>query len=297
MPARAASPAPAETGRSTTSHAIEYGPPVKLCDLAIDALTESSGLAASRIQPDIFWTHNDSGGQPNLYAFDAGGRLRCTYRVNGANARDWEDMASFTLDGQPWLLIADVGDNRRKRTECQIYLVREPTLPDATAQPDDGTPMTKTVPVERVIRFKFDQGPRDCESVAFDPTSRQILLTTKRWSLTSQVYQLEWAEKRNASAANIQTARSIGRIPVPVATAMDVSPDGRRAVVVCYGNAYEFTRGPNETWMMAFSRKPREIRLPARRQGEALCFGHDGRSLFLTSERQPTPFFRVPPKH
>ena len=66
-------------------------------------------------------------------------------------------------------------------------------------------------------------------------------------------------------------------------------------VVLCYGNAYEFTRQSGETWQVAFARKEREIEMPARRQGETLCFGADGRTLFLTSEKQPTPLFRVAP--
>ena len=33
-----------------------------------DELTESSGLAVSRTQPGVLWSHNDSGDGPNLYA-------------------------------------------------------------------------------------------------------------------------------------------------------------------------------------------------------------------------------------
>ena len=59
-----------------------------------DALRESSGLAVSRRQPGVLWSHNDSGDGPNLYAIDLSGRLLATIPVANAAARDWEDIAS-----------------------------------------------------------------------------------------------------------------------------------------------------------------------------------------------------------
>src|SRR6059058_4342891 len=34
-------------------------------------ITESSGLAASHLHPGIYWTHNDSGDGPYIYAVDS----------------------------------------------------------------------------------------------------------------------------------------------------------------------------------------------------------------------------------
>src|SRR3954470_10281646 len=46
-----------------------YSQPVRLADLEDRAIKESSGIVASRRDPDIFWTHNDSGNSPTIYAF------------------------------------------------------------------------------------------------------------------------------------------------------------------------------------------------------------------------------------
>src|SRR5262245_23653064 len=46
-----------------------------------DQLRESSGLAISRSQPGILWSHNDSGDGPNLYAIDISGKLLAVFRV------------------------------------------------------------------------------------------------------------------------------------------------------------------------------------------------------------------------
>ena len=34
-------------------------------------ITESSGLAASKLHPGVYWTHNDSGDGPYVYAIDS----------------------------------------------------------------------------------------------------------------------------------------------------------------------------------------------------------------------------------
>src|SRR4030095_7791087 len=59
-----------------------------------DELKESSGLAISRTQPGVLWSHNDSGDGPNLSAIDGSGKLLGVFRGTGAMARDWEDIAA-----------------------------------------------------------------------------------------------------------------------------------------------------------------------------------------------------------
>jgi hypothetical protein len=34
--------------------------------------------------------------------------------------------------------------------------------------------------------------------------------------------------------------------------------------------------------------------MPRRRQGESICYGPDGKTLYLTSEQLPTPLWEVP---
>jgi hypothetical protein len=80
------------TGAARKSNA--YGPPVRLASLEDRAINESSGIVASRRNPDLFWTHNDSGDGPTLYALDRKGKSRGRWRVSGAEAVDWEDIAA-----------------------------------------------------------------------------------------------------------------------------------------------------------------------------------------------------------
>src|SRR5690554_2695558 len=73
-------PAPA-TGPSAQIGRIDH-PPIR----------ESSGLVASRRQPGVFWTHNDSGNPPAIYAIDRTGKLLGEWRIGAIN-HDWEDIA------------------------------------------------------------------------------------------------------------------------------------------------------------------------------------------------------------
>ncbi len=264
----------------------DYGAPQELCKLANEKINESSGLAVSRRKKDVFWTHNDSGDKAVIYAFDNKGKDLGTFSVIGAGARDWEDMASFTIGKKHYLLLADIGDNNKQRKTCELYIVPEPSL-------DKKDNQKKTVQVGIKIIFTYPDGAHDCESVAIDPAGKTIYLATKANTDDAQIYSIPLPARTPAAPVK---AKAVARLPVAYATAMDISADGRRAVVLSYGDAMEFTRSDNQTWAQAFAAKPRSIHMPARKQGESICYGLDGKTLYLTSEKTPTPLWVVPVK-
>src|SRR5689334_11793515 len=99
-----------------------YGPPTRIATIKNDAINESSGLVASHTSPGAYWTHNDSGDGPFIYAIDTRGESLGTFRVTGATNRDWEDIASGP-GPQPnrwYLYIGDTGDNDRVRDEVVV---------------------------------------------------------------------------------------------------------------------------------------------------------------------------------
>jgi len=68
--------------------------PIRVTDMGPlpPELRESSGLAASRAHPGLFWSHNDSGDGPMLYAIDTTAALLGVVEVEGARAVDWEAL-------------------------------------------------------------------------------------------------------------------------------------------------------------------------------------------------------------
>lgn len=268
-------------------NAIAYGAPRLLCRLANRRVNESSGMTCSRRNKGVFWTHNDSGDGPRIYAFNAKGEDLGTFVVPGVRPQDCEDMASFTMDGKHYLLIGDAGDNAKRRESYALYIVEEPALPANRVR---ATGRAKLV---HGIFFTFEDGPQDGEGVAIDTTSRTIFVATRTYRLQCDVYALPFPTKDRTDNA---VARRIARLKIRVGNAMDISPDGRRAIVGTYGDAHEFTRRPKETWAEAFARRPRVLKMPRRRKGEAIAYGTDGATLYLTSEGSPCPLWEVPVK-
>src|SRR5215211_1102238 len=113
---------------------LAYGPPVTVTTIKDKSISESSGLVASRTTPGAYWTHNDSGDGPFIYAFDTRGDSLGTFRVSGVQARDWEDIAAGPgpQANRSYLYIGDIGDNDSVRLEVIVYRVAEPSLSPST---------------------------------------------------------------------------------------------------------------------------------------------------------------------
>ena len=261
--------------------AVSYLPPKKLAELDNREIIESSGLAPSRRQADVFWTHNDSGDKPRLFALDIHGQHLGTLKVDVKKAHDWEDIASFEMKGTPYLLIADVGKSRKKDAALKLHLIVEP----------DPYDIPRRIHPVKTVSFRFDGGRPDCESMAFDTLQQKVLLATKSDGFVSRIFELDWPQDQSSKKL---LARLVETIDVPMAVAMDISTESRYAIVLSYGGARLFPRNKSESWRETFSRSGIPVRMPTRRQGESICFGSHDLTLYLTSEKLPTPLFQVP---
>jgi len=221
--------------------------------------------------------------------------------IHKARNRDWEDLASFRLKNIPYLLIADVGDNFLDRKKYYIYLIREPQIKKLHAD------SINTVSWSYRIRFTYEDGYHNCESVAVDTVNRKILLLTKEDPPDVYVLDLSTRSPKSDQVAyrltevNTLPSLSLNKLinnpeygPYQhLTTSMDISSDGLRAVVLTYKNAYLYKRNSGEDWAEVFIRPPYLIPVPDLKQAEAICFGSDGKTLFVTSEKLPTPLLRI----
>lgn len=90
-------------------------------------VNESSGICASRSADGIYYTHNDSGDTARFFKFNRKGEILGVYNVANVNpAVDWEDIASATLSGKPYIFCGDIGDNAGVRKQIFVYRVPEP---------------------------------------------------------------------------------------------------------------------------------------------------------------------------
>lgn len=282
--------------------ALQAQTPAPDPDIALKALitdprlAEISGMAASRQHPGIFWVHNDGDNAAELYAIDARGEHQATLRIAGLRNVDWEDLAAFEWEGKHYLLVADVGDNGGLRRELPLRVIEEPSeLADAR------------VPVAWTVRFRWPDGPRDCESVAVDAREGAVYLVSKK-RVPPELFRVGLLP----TTGRVQIARRVGKLagieqptvddlrrnPVygryrSQITAADISADGSQFAALNYRRVYVWSRDA-AGWGQAVTQPPRVLQFPWIPQAEALTFDRDGQSLWISSERLPAPLLRLP---
>jgi hypothetical protein len=183
------------------------------------AIAESSGLAASRKHPGVYWTHNDSGNGPYVFAIRQDGHFLAEYPVASARNTDWEAIAA---DDQGHLFVADIGNNDLKRDRALVYRLGEP---DPAAAPRGRGPALK---VGQLIRLKYPDKPFDAESF-FVFQGKGYLVSKVLTGRHAGVYRFDLA----AAGADATTLEHVCDLPIrsPVTDAA-ISDDGKRLAVM-----------------------------------------------------------------
>lgn len=272
-----------------------YGSPAKLATIKNPSVTESSGLVASRTLPGAYWTHNDSGDGPFIYAINTRGNSLGVFRVTGANARDWEDI-SIGPGPQPnrtYLYIGDIGDNGEKRDDIVVYRVAEPDLKSAAKGSTKAKPNT-TEPAE-AIRLKYPDGKHDAETLLVHPTTGNLYIVTKVTFANPVVYEAA----APLTPGKTITMKRIGEVHVPsifggALTGGSVSPDGRRVALCDYFQGYELVLPARSTnFDDIWKEKMTGFDLGKRQQGESIAYRLDGNALLATSEGKEFDLIQV----
>lgn len=250
--------------------------------LVPSGIRESSGVAVSRRHPGILWTHNDSGDGPFVYAVDSTGTLIAKYRVVGARAVDWEDIALGPClhPGAPsCLYVGDIGDNDENRSRVILYVFPEPDPTRAHYQRDDA-PLS-TAPAH-ALRVRYIDGPHDAEALALLPDTTVWIITKGRsgpivrYVIPKDSLGLDSIAIQPHDTLAIVPRKMIGRW----VTGAAISPDGKEAAVRTYTEIYFYRHGADGRWRPdgpACWLELREI------QGEGVDFVDDS-TMVLTSE-------------
>ena len=259
-------------------------------------IDEASGLTQSIQHPGLFWTHNDSRNffdpnptEPVLFAIDAQGQLHGELWLEGVKPYDWEAISHFQQHGQNYLLIADIGDNRAKRSRgIRLHAVKEPqVIAGKITQKPAWT-----------LELRYPDGARDAEAMAVDTHDNAIYILSKRDN-SPQLYRAELPNKRNSS----QMLRLLGSIPplnAPINSTetgdwrvlpythqpvdMAFSPDRGEVALLSYAHIYIYARSPQQNWLEALQGTPQIINLPSARQYEGLSYSQDGQTLHVVRE-------------
>lgn len=237
-----------------------------------DALHETSGVATSRSHDGVFWTHNDSGGDPAIFAIDTTGAILARVHLQGATNRDWEDIATGPCEpgsDESCVFIAETGDNNEHHPNVAVYRAPEP----------DPAADTITGPVE-TFRFTYPEGPRDAEGLFVTDAGLHVI--TKGRSGAIELYRLA-PPYRSDATVEIHFVQRLAPPPASHSaqvTAAAVSPAGDEVVVRSYSGLRFYQ-------MDADTLRPRgrdaDIVAPDQMKGEAVDFVAPG-VFILTSE-------------
>lgn len=231
-------------------------------------ITESSGLAASRLHPGVYWTHNDSDDGPYVYGIDsATGKTVAKVTMRGIHPRDVEAI-SLGPDGD--LYVGDIGDNRGGTwPEVWIYRFPEPRrLGDHTV---DATRFT----------VRYQGGPRNAEALMVQPKTGRVYIASKNEDGGGL-----YAGPAELSTRGVNTFRRIA--DVPWVTDGSFSPDGTRLVL----RGYFWATGWR--WVNGAPQKIGSLDVPMQEQGESVTFTRDGKALMYGSEGTGSEVWRAP---
>ncbi|MER5278379.1 WD40 repeat domain-containing protein [Streptomyces sp. NPDC002809] len=253
----AAGPALADDGEADRSFTIED-----------PRITESSGLAASRAHPGIYWTHNDSDDGPYVFAVDSRtGKTVARITMKGVGAPRDVEAISLGPDGN--LYVGDIGDNLNGSwNHVWIYRFPEPKeLRDATV---------------RATQFdvKYADGPRNAEAMMVHPETGRVYIASKNED-GGGLY--EGPAKLTAGGDNV--FRRVGEVPWVTDGAF--SPDGKELVLRSYFSArgYPFAKGRLG--------KDYPVEAPLLGQAESVTYTADGSALMYGSEGEQSDVVRV----
>ncbi len=265
----------AEEGEVCTTYGGAESPVAIVSETLPDV--ESSGLTASRVDPGLFYTHDDADGEPRLYLFREGGEYVGAQTITGAGSVDWEDMGAGpcppSVDAESCLWIADIGDNEEVRTEIALYVV--PESEDAS------------IPAAACPLVYPNGRSRNAEAMLVFPDGTIRIATKDKDG--AKIFRVTDPPCDGGAA---QTLIEEAEVPAAVSvTGGAVNADGTAVVLRNLTDAWLWT-GCVVDW----SAQPVPVDLGEQPQGEAVAFAPDG-ALLSTSEvleGEPLRYWRTP---
>lgn len=232
-------------------------------------ITESSGLAASRAHPGVYWTHNDQD-EPRVFAVDGRtGETVATITLRGVGKP--RDMEAISVGPDGNVYVGDIGDNLDGGWS-HVWIYRFPEPKNLRDQTVDAVQYTVT----------YEDGARDAEALMVHPKTGRVYIASKNED-GGGLY--EGPQKLSPQGENV--FRRIGEVPWVTDGAF--SPDGTRLVLRGYffARAYEWTSagrlGADE-----------RVRGPIQSQSEGVTYSLDGSSLLFSTEGTGTRVVDVP---
>ncbi|MEU8616505.1 WD40 repeat domain-containing protein [Streptomyces sp. NPDC048623] len=231
-------------------------------------ITESSGLAASRAHPGIYWTHNDQDA-PLIYGVDSRtGETVATLTMKGVGTP--RDMEAISVGPDGDIYVGDIGDNLDGSwNHVWIYRFPEPKeLRDQTVRATQ-------------YDVKYADGPRNAEALMVHPKTGRVYVASKKENGAGL-----YAGPERLDPTRTNVFHRIG--DVPWVTDGAFSPDGTRLVLRGYLMAKEYAWEGGR-----LADDGTSVGAPFQGQAESVTYTPDGSAFLFGAEGKDSRVVRV----
>ncbi len=259
----------------------QFGSRQNLGEIENADIDEASGLAASRKNSGVLWTHNDSGDNARIFALDLQGRHVGEFKIENISNRDWEDLAigPGPVEGEVYLYIADIGDNDYEHNNKYIYRIPEPGVNPAAEAIDTVLTGAET------ITFRYPGARYNAETLMLDPLTRDLYIVTKQ-SGSADVFRLPYPQSTTETmiAEHLITLDLYGG-DFGTIVGGDISANGLEMLIKSYYQIFYRSRTDSTTsWQKVLQTEAVSVPYIAEPQGEAVCWAADGSGYYTLSE-------------
>ncbi|MFM1769400.1 MAG: hypothetical protein RJA22_1929 [Verrucomicrobiota bacterium] len=245
------------------------------------AIGEASGLVASRQNPGVLWTHNDSSYGGSVFAIATNGPVLARYYVPTAFSGNYEDI-SFGPGPNPehqYLYLGDIGDNFASRFNIRVFRFPEPAVHFHQSNSPPALPLTGV----QEITLYYPDGPHDAECLMIDPPTGDLFIVTK---LTNNacLYRATRAQLDSGLPITLSFVREMTFSGLRSVGAGDISADGSLIAIRRNGKAWLWSRAPGQAVGDVMATTPAAIPNAVEFNGESLGFHATGLGYYTLSE-------------
>ena len=260
-------------------------------------LHEPSGLAASRVNPDVAYVHSESDVEGMVAVSTRDARVVGKYDVAIPQQWDWEDIATGPCPSGSCIFAGDIGRENGKPNPPSTFSVYRVAEPDLAAGETSGR-LTGDW-----FRFRYPDGSHNAEALMVHPVTGRVYVITKEQDGQSGVYAFP-ATLPAPSSTTVTTLTRVATLDVPTwtgdpenthaatwyaqVTAAAIHPAANRFLVRTPYAVWEY-RG--SSFEAALASQPVALTAPTGEgQGEAIDYATDGSAYYTVSERATAPY-------
>ncbi|MCB9251789.1 MAG: T9SS type A sorting domain-containing protein [Flavobacteriales bacterium] len=228
------------------------------------SLIETSGITTT--SSEYVWTHNDGGGNAELYKVDTLGNILRTVSLQGAKNTDWEDVI---YDGYANFYLGDFGNNNNNRKDLKIFIFKNPDslsidiIPVETIQ--FSYPDQKEFPAADSVKNYDTEAFIHCDS------SLYIFTKNRTYPFTGFTYMYRVPDKPGIYLAEKLDSFKTGTGLKEMwwITSASISPDRKKLILLSSDKMFLFTDFTGNQFLKG---KATQVQFNTFSQKEGICF-------------------------